>query len=272
MKDLSKYPLPDYELFDMASYVEYLKEFDRCWEISTSRGCYARCSYCKLTFGNKITFRQVDHVVAEMSLIKKQFRIDRFNFVDDNFLNSPRQVDEMADGLRQCSDNFQFRFQGRADRINKNLAKTLKDVGCFDISYGLESGSQKIIDDMGKSLDVKKDEENLKSVVDDSGLNVHATFIIGMPLENDETIAETKNYIRRIGLPNFSAGILTPFPDTQIYKHAKDQGLIEDDNIYCDNLGTVYDDVYVNLTQFDNERIRDWRNEINGSKVDHYEF
>lgn len=262
MKDLTQYPYPDYDLFDVGAYVSYLQASGRCWEISTSRGCYARCKYCKLTFGNKISFRPVAHVVAEMQMIKRRFGIDRFNFVDDNFLNSARQVEALAAGLRDCGDSFRFRFQGRADRIDARLARLMRDVGCFDISYGLESGSQQVIDYMGKVLDVAKAEENLKAVLD-QGLDMHATFIVGMPVETHATVEETKDYIRRIGLPHANAGILTPFPDTAIYNLAKEWGLIVDDDAYCEALGVAYADVYVNMTRYSDDQIRRWHAEIN---------
>lgn len=262
LKDLTKYPLPLYELFDMDAYTTYLHRTNRSWEISTSRGCYARCSYCKLTFGQKITFRPVEHVIHEMELIRSRWGIDKFNFVDDNFLNSVRQVHEMADGLRNAPHHYRFRFQGRADRIDGNLARILKEVGCFDINYGLESGSQAILDTMDKKLDTRRAEENVKQVLD-VGLDVHATFIVGMPNETEETFAETKGYIRRIGLPQVSAGILTPFPATRIYDLAKERGLITDDDAYCESLGAVYEDVYVNLTSLPDQTLRDWKQELN---------
>lgn len=262
MRDLAAMPAPRYDLFDMDSYVKFLQRSGRCWEISTSRGCYAHCKYCKLTFGNKITFRPVWHVIEEMTYIKTRYGIDRFNFVDDNFLNSARQVNEMADALAAAPEKFKFRFQGRADRINGTLAARLREVGCFDISYGLESGSQDVIDYMGKVLDLKKAEANLAEVLA-LGIDVHATFIVGMPVETAETIAKTKDFIRRVGLPTANAGILTPFPGTEIYRLAKEAGKIIDDDAYCDALGIVYEDVYVNLTPWPDDALRSWRDEIN---------
>lgn len=262
MKDITGFPFPKYELFNMETYIEYLKDTGRCWEISTSRGCFASCKYCKLTFGRKITFRPVAHIIEEMRLIKERYGIDRFNFVDDNFLINEKRIEEFVDGLRACDESFRFRFQGRADLITRRLACMLREVGCFDISFGLESGSQKMLDYMGKILDVKKAEKNLIEVLDE-GIDIHATFIVGMPIEDEETIGETKAYIERIGLPQVSVGILTPFPATEVYRLAKEKGLVVDDDEYCEGLGVVYEDVYVNLTEYSDEQLCRWRDEIN---------
>ncbi len=262
MKDLTKFPLPKYSLFDMPSYIDYIKRTGRCWDILSSRGCFGKCKYCERTFGRNVTYRPLEHVLEEIRFIKQNYGIDRFNFVDDNFLNNTKRVEEFTDALRHFNETIQFRFQGRGNLINYRLAKKLKQVGCFGISFGLESGSQRIIDSMYKFINVKKAEENVKAVLD-TGLEVHATFIIGMPMEDEQSIQETKDFIRRIGLLHANAGILTPFPNTEIYRIAKQQGLITDDDSYCENLGTVYYEVYVNFTKYTDHQLLLWRNEIN---------
>jgi anaerobic magnesium-protoporphyrin IX monomethyl ester cyclase len=262
IKDLSKMPLPPYELFDMGYYIDYLKETGRCWELSASRGCIGRCTFCKLTFGKELSFRPIENIIEEMRFIKHRYGIDRFNFVDDNFLNVGKKVEEFISALKSCNDKFRFRFQGRIDKVDRTLAKRLREVGCLGISFGLESGSDKILTNIRKRYDVKQAEENLKAVLDE-GLEVHTTFIVGTPLEDESTIEDTKQFINRIGLPHVSAGILTPFPGTEVYSLAISRGLIADEENYCENLGVVYEDVYVNLTQYPDETLIRWRDEIN---------
>lgn len=261
MKDLGKYPTPPYELFNTNAYAKYVKTSNRCWEISTSRGCYAKCTYCRLTFGQKISFRPFEHLFEEMTTIIEQYGINRFNFVDDNFLNSPRQVLEFIEQLRCYKYPIQFRFQGRADRLSPDLAKGLSEVGCFDVSMGLESGSEIILEEMDKRMDLEKAKKNIAGVLAE-GVSIHATFIVGMPSESFETIETTLNFIRDAGLPYVAAGILTPFPDTRLYDLAKEKGLIPDDDKYCEELGPVYEIPYVNLTQHSDEQLLRWQSQI----------
>jgi anaerobic magnesium-protoporphyrin IX monomethyl ester cyclase len=261
IKELDEYPYPAYDLFQMTHYTEYIRKTGRCWEISNSRGCYAKCGYCRLTFGQKITFRPYDHILNEVRYIIENYGIHRFNFVDDNFLNSPRQVLEFVDALKAFEYDIQFRFQGRADKLTPELAKLLIDVGCFDISIGMESGSQRILDDMQKYLNVEKAAENIRGVLS-LGVSIHATFIVGMPEEDFSTIKDTIDFIKYTNLPFVSTGILTPFPDTRIYTLAKERGLIPDDHRYCLELGRVYEIPYVNLTKFSDEQLIAWRDEI----------
>lgn len=261
IKELDEYPHPAYDLFQMEHYTEYVRKTGRCWEISNSRGCYAKCGYCRLTFGQKITFRPYDHILNEVRFIIENYGICRFNFVDDNFLNSARQVREFVDALETFEHKIQFRFQGRADKLTPELAKLLIDVGCFDISIGMESGSQRILDDMQKYLDVEKAANNIRGVLK-LGVSIHATFIVGMPNEDFNSIKSTIDFIKYTGLPYVSTGILTPFPDTRIYTLAKERGLILDDHLYCLELGRVYEIPYVNLTKFSDEQLLTWRDEI----------
>lgn len=261
IKELDKYPIPAYDLFDTQPYVDYIKKSNRCWEISTSRGCYARCNYCRLTFGNKISFRPFEHVFEEIDHVVTKFGINRFNFVDDNFLNSPRQVLSFVEALKTAKHKIEFRFQGRADRLTRELGAALRDVGCFDVSMGIESGSQTILDNMGKKLDIQKATANIQDVLDEK-LQIHATFIVGMPIESHETISDTLAFIKRSGLPYVAAGILTPFPDTGIYDLAKERGLITDDDAYCESLGRTYEIPYINLTEHSNEQLLQWRDQI----------
>ncbi len=261
IKQLGEFPHPAYELFDTRQYAEYVKLTGRCWEMSTSRGCYAKCTYCRLTFGSKISFRPYDHILNEMRFIIENYKINRFNFVDDNFLNSARQVHEFVDALACFEHPIQFRFQGRADKLTPSLARMLVNVGCFDISMGIESGSQRILDSMKKCLDISVAAKNIKGILE-LGVTVHATFIVGMPDENSESIASTCDFIKYTGLPFVATGILTPFPDTELYTLAKERRLIVDDDAYCMSMGRVYDYPYVNLTNYSNDQLIEWRDMI----------
>jgi len=266
IKELGEFPIPAYDLFQIDYYTDYIKQTGRCWEISNSRGCYAKCGYCRLTFGQKITFRPFEHILNEVRYIIENYGINRFNFVDDNFLNSSRQVFEFVDALQNFDYPIQFRFQGRADKLTPELAKLLIDVGCFDISIGMESGSQRILDDMQKFLDVEKAAKNIRGVLS-LGVSIHATFIVGMPNEDFNSIKSTVDFIKDTNLPYVSTGILTPFPDTRLYALAKDRGLIIDDHQYCMDLGRVYEIPYVNLTKFSDEQLLEWRDEIDSCSM-----
>ena len=262
IKNLDSLPQPAYEFFPINNYIDYLNRTNRCWELCTSRGCYGRCSFCKRVFGNKITFMSPKKVVEEMCNIYNTYNMDRFNFVNDNFLIDDKYIESFCNCLKKCKIDFKWRFQGRADRINIKSVRLMKSVGLYSISLGLESGSPKILDEMNKRLDIKKVEKNVRDIIKE-GITVHASFIVGMPSETEKTIDETINYIKRIGLLKLNVGILTPFPGTEIYNWAKKMRKITDDDSYCENMGPVYEYPYVNLTKYSDEKLLDFRDMIN---------
>ncbi len=242
---------PLYKAFPMEPYVNYLKETERCWELSTSRGCYNRCNFCKLSFGQKITTSSLQSVVEHMKFVSDNYMVNKFSFVDDNFLNNTERVSRFRELLLQEPYKFKWRFQGRADRISIEVVEKLKEVGLYNISFGLESGSQEMLNRYRKNLDIKKALANLNDIK--SMVRIHTTFIVGGPCESWDTIEETKRFIRMLKLNNSGIGILTLFPGTFFYDKAKRNGLITDDEEYCMNLGPVYDKPYVNISDMSDD-------------------
>lgn len=261
IQDLDGYSRPAYDIFDTRKYVDYVKKTNRCWEISVSRGCYGSCVYCKLVFGRKITMRSAGSIVEEMEEFYAAYGVNRFNFVDDNFLNSEKQVWEFCDALLKSDRSFKWRFQGRADYFSPELAMALLKVGLYDVSLGIESGSAEILAEMNKKMNLEKAMANIKLLPPE--LETHGSFIVGMPGETQSTIDQTINFIKDVGLKYANAGILTAFPGTFLYDMAKARGLIRSDDEYCDNLGPVYVRPYINFTSFPDEQLIAWAESIN---------
>ncbi|MBT6048944.1 MAG: B12-binding domain-containing radical SAM protein [Candidatus Scalindua sp.] len=251
INNLDDSTFPFYSIFPVNAYVNYLNETDRCWEISTSRGCYARCNFCKLTFGQKITSHSYQYIVDHMIYVSERYGVNKFSFVDDNFLNNPNHIDNFVTILKDLPQKFKWRFQGRADKLSPAMVEEMVNVGLYDISFGIESGSQKMLNHYGKNLDIMKTFSTLDTIK--SMVRIHATFIVGGPKENWDTIEETKLFIRRLKLNNAGFGILTLFPGTIFYDEAKKNGLINDDDEYCMNLGPVYDRSYVNISDMSDD-------------------
>jgi radical SAM superfamily enzyme YgiQ (UPF0313 family) len=211
--------------------------------------------------------RSAGSIVKEMENFYSTYGVNRFNFVDDNFLNNDGHVSNFCRALKESNIKFRWRFQGRADRFSRRLAEEMLEVGLYDVSFGIESGSQNILNEMHKKLDISKAIMNLKDIP--SELDTHASFIVGMPSESHQTITETIEFIHNAGIKNVNCGILTLFPGTSIYEYAKFNGFITDDEAYCDDLGPVYSYPYVNLTSYPDEQLLGWSKLINEQAVSH---
>ena len=250
--DLNAVSFPFYGAFPMEKYVSYLKNSGRCWEISASRGCYGRCRFCKLTFGKRVTSYSPESVIKHMLYVKETYGIERFNFVDDNFLNSPRRIEEFVSlSKNKYPGEFKWRFQGRADRIFPEMVEKMIEAGLFDISFGIESGSQDMLNSYGKDLDIKKVLLNLKAIK--SLIDIHCKFIVGGPGETWDTIKETGWFIKQLKLSNAGINILTLFPGTALYDEAIKGAFIRDEHEYAMRLGPVYDRPYVNISDMSDD-------------------
>lgn len=247
----SEFPL--YEAFPIQKYVDYLNETGRCWEISTSRGCYGNCTFCKLTFGNKITSYSNQSIVSHMQLVYERYRINRFSFVDDNFLNHPDKADEFVDLIMRQDIGFKWRFQGRADRISPEFVKRASKAGLYDISFGIESADPGILKQYGKKLDIKKAFEKLKAIKD--MVNLNCNFIVGAPGETWDTIRKSEAFIKDLKLKTVNAGILMLFPGTALYEDALKKGHIRDEHQYCMNFGHPYDYPYINVSSLSDKEL-----------------
>jgi len=249
----SQSPFPFYDAFKIETYIEYLNRTGRCWEISGSRGCYGNCSFCKLTFGKKITFYSNRIIIDHMKEIHRKYGINRFNFVDDNLLNNIRRAEEFVSFLENEDVSFKWRFQGRADTISPKFVERAIKVGLFDISFGIESADQIILNKYNKKIDIEKALENLKEIK--NIVDIHCNFIVGAPGENWNSVKKTANFIKDLKLNNAGIGILTLFPCTALYDSAVKSGLINNEHEYCMNLGPVFTHPYINISELNDEEL-----------------
>ena len=144
---------------------------------------------------------------------------------------------------------------GRVNLVNDNLLKKMHKAGCVELSYGFESGNQKILDGMKKRVTVKQAEEAIK-MTRRAKISVIGSFMFGMPGEIRGTINETLQFIKRNRLPIHRFFYATPYPGTELYEVARKMGrLPENEDKYVERLGEMRTTFLVNLTDFTDEEL-----------------
>ena len=207
--------------------------------IMTSRGCTARCTFCYRQFP-KIEMNSTEYVKNHIWFLYNQYGINIFSIADELFNISEKRTDEMCSCLMQVKQKipeFYFRVAGRADVIDIEILKKLKEAGCFQMIYGLESGSPKVLKMMKKRVTV---EQNRKAMLAarDAGIHSVPQFIIGLPGENRDTLLETIEFIKSIDFWSYlSIHKANAYPGSEIYINAKENGLIQDELEYVSSLG-----------------------------------
>lgn len=248
MRKLDHLSNPDYSLIDMDFYINYYVETGQSFQIMASRGCVANCSFCLKFCGNGLSFRSVDSVLDEIAYVIENYKLNRFYFVDENFLQIKKFFYEFINKKKERKLDFSFIGQSRIDAISEDICRLGSENGLRCISMGVESVNQQILDKINKNLSIEEVEDKLKLLVK-YDIDMSLNFIIGFPWETERDYIELIKFVERNSLQKkFKLSYLTPLPSTQLYQEVLEKGFIKDEYEYIRNLGNLYWERMINLT------------------------
>lgn len=233
LENLDELPLPARDLYDLSLYfsapTKKVSDF-RVTPILTSRGCAFKCAHCPSAtiWGGRVRYRSTQNVIKEIEECINKFDLREFNFFDDTFTVNPTRVKEICQEIIDRKMNIAWISFSRVNTISEDLVKIMKEAGCRKISFGLESGSQEILDKMHKNATVEMGRKAV-AIVRKYGLQVHTTFMLGNVGETVETIKKTIKFAKSLDLDNATFFITTPYPGTELYEVAKriNKGLVD---------------------------------------------
>lgn len=185
--------------------------------VITSRGCPFNCAFCcKDTFGSQVRFHSIKRVINEIKYIISEHNIRHFLFYDDTFVFNRDRLYPICEELSKLK--IIFRCNGNARYNTYEDYKMLYKAGCREIAFGIESGSQKILNIINKGVTA---EQNKRAIIDakKAGLLVKAYLMIGSPGESRETVEETKRFIAEADPDQFTLFTFIPLPGCDIWKH-----------------------------------------------------
>ena len=185
--------------------------------IITSRGCPHRCSYCsKSIFGNKFRGQSPERVVEEIAYYRRRFGIREIAFYDDVFTLDRSRAYAIADEIIKRGLRIYWTCETRVNLVDKELLRHMKQAGCYSIAYGIESGSEEIIDTLNKDITLEEAKEAVR-LSREVGLRTIGYFMIGSPGESPETIQQTIQFAKKLKLDFAQFSITTPFPGAKLY-------------------------------------------------------
>ena len=227
INDLDSIPFPARHL---VPFSDYDATQDQTGGIITSRGCVYNCTYCSssLIMGKKFRSRSPKNVVDEIEELVDTYHINDIGFMDDTFMLNKKRAREIADELKVRDLDISFVASSRVDRVDKDLLENLKSSGLKTIYYGVESGSQRILDLMKKGITLKNVEDAV-GAAKDVNLDVLTSFILGYPGETEDDMNKTIDFSTKLDSDYCQYTILTPFPGTPIYKDLIEKNLIDND-------------------------------------------
>lgn len=256
--DLNILPFPDYEGF----------EYELCFRenmsisasdvntktaiIATGRSCPFNCTFCFHSSGKKYRRRSVDNIFQEIDWVMRHYDVNYIMFIDELFAANREFVKAITDGLKQRK--IRYWVQTRVDVVSKEILQMLKDSGCYEITYGVESADDHILKSMQKGITVKQVERAF-DLSNEVGLHAKGYIIFGDVEESKETIQNSicwwKNH------PDYDIRMwwILTFPGSHLYQVALERGLITDEVNYLRenntqlNLSKMTDECYWDMVK-----------------------
>lgn len=223
ISNLDQIPFPSWHLLPNLKKYKGRMRKKPVGYILTSRGCPYQCIYCnKNIFGAKFRARSAENIVEEISLLVNKYNVKEIEILDDNFTMDIDRANKILDLIIENKFNILISFENgiRADRLNPKLIKKMKKAGVYKAGIGVETGSEKILKNIKKSLDLNKVKESV-SLLKKEGILVSAFFMLGLPGDDEETMQQTIDFAKELNpyIANFAVTI--PLPGTELYDMIK---------------------------------------------------
>lgn len=221
---LDELPFPAYDLLEtLTPYRTSL--FGPVYTlVLSSRGCPFRCSFCAYR-GTRYRERSAANVVDELVWLREKFGLKNFVFFDDTISLGRGRTMELFRLMKERVPGLKFGICTRVDLLDEEMAVAAKEAGCVEIGFGVESGSQKILDLAGKGIKLDQVRRAF-ALCRKHGLKSIASVILGLPGETEETVEETFRFISEIDPYYCQYAVAVPFPNTEVYRHYDERGLI----------------------------------------------
>ena len=244
VEDLDSLPMPAWDLLQPQRYkwgYSFMNTKYPAAPMVFTRGCPYLCTFCGsyLITGRKIRRRSPDDIVAEVKYLKENFGIRSLDIVDENLVFHrkylitlcERFIEEDLDIAWNCP------YGVRLDRLDEEMVRLMERAGCFALSLGLESGSDRILKQIKKVLTVEQTIEKVNMIKRVSNIMLQGFFMMGFPTETKAEVEQTIDLAAKLPLDIAVFSPLRVTPGTEIY-----ESLVAD--------GTIYEEVdYAGLGQ-----------------------
>ncbi len=241
IEDLDSLPFP----------VRHLTNPTRYWDISffgqptawilPSRGCSFDCIFCAQFEINQrgVRRRSPKNIVDEMEQVVREQKVKNFVFFDETFNLSAKFVMDVCDEILSRNLKVRWWCAARPDLVRPDVVKKMRESGCIEMRFGIESASDEILRYLNKETTVEKMKWGIQ-ITKEAGMNFSLQCIFGSPMESEATIKATMDFIREMNPLYVSFNVLTPLPGSRLFVQIKNKLNLEDGLKNFDILHTDY--------------------------------
>ncbi len=292
IRNLDTIPYPAFDLIDMGQYlcngIEFILKFTRkindkrvydknrkrkMINILTNRGCIGSCAFC-VRPDPGFRAHSMKYIFDFIEYCIEKFNVGFFSFGDDCFVSNKDRNWQFIEEYKRRKLDIIFRILGlRVDTVDRDILRAYKEIGCYMINYGFESGSQKILNIIDKRVTIQQNRD-AALWTHEAGIYTPPQIILGMPGETNETIQETIDFLKSLNFDfkQYKWTYALPTPGSHLYNYAKLTGAIEDEDKYLYSLGEIEGTSvpHVKLTEGEDEVFAGWPEKIKRELDDYY--
>lgn len=233
IEDMGRIPLPAYHYLKYGLYRSFVWDKWACGRrkpvgvVFTSRGCYGDCNFCatRVVFGKMARYFPLDRIKQEIDLLIKEYDIRILYFQDDTFTANKKLVNDICDYIIDKGYNRRLVINvcTRPDAVDLPMLRKMRRAGVRWIFFGVESGDQRTLREIGKNITLQRIREAFK-MARMSGIYTIGSFMIGNLGETRESVMSTIEFARELKMDFAGFHIVVPFPGSQIYDYYTARG------------------------------------------------
>lgn len=234
VKDWSDFPFPAWHLYDLSKYQKKIHGTDfRTIGVISARGCPNLCTFCCNAAYGKASLRLRDpkNFVDEIEMLHKKYGFEGFNIWDDTLTIVKSHVMDICDEILKRGLKIKWYARARVNTVDEEMIKKMKEAGCVRISFGVESGSPRMLKVIKKNITVDQVRKAVK-LSSDAGMIVSLNFIVNLPTNTWEDLKMSADLMKELNkYPNTSCsyGFALMYPGTEMETFAKENGILPKD-------------------------------------------
>jgi radical SAM superfamily enzyme YgiQ (UPF0313 family) len=214
--DFDKLPLPAYDLLpDFKLYRPNAPTSGNYMVLYSSKGCPYSCTYCTVA-RTPFKMKSQERLLEELNTLYDQYDVRLVSFFDETFTLKKTRILSLCDSIKETMPELRWYCNTRVNLVDEETLKAMKSGGCRGLSLGIESGSQKILDNVKKGITTAEAARAIK-MAKHAGLLVYASFIFGLPGEDQSTAKETLTFVKNALPHGAQFNVAVPYPGTEFY-------------------------------------------------------